>query len=191
MKPTVTATVCLGIALASSVAMAQSNGATRMMRDVNGRWQPIETRSVDVRETSPGERVEVETIRRPDSSGTLVVAERRVTHRTDSSAGEQMTIETYAGDDEGFVRSDGRLALRDRVRISTTVTPNGDRQRVEELEGRDPVAPRDPMRIMRRLVETTRRTSPDRWVTERQVFELDIEGRLVPVLLEREEAPPR
>jgi hypothetical protein len=191
MKPIATATACLGIALASSVAMAQPHDSARMTRDVNGRWQPIETRSLDVREMSPAERVEVETIRRPDSSGTLVVAERRVTHRTDSSAGEQMTIETYAGDDEGFVRSDGRLSLRDRVRISTTVAPNGDRQRVEELEGRDPVAPRDPMRVMRRLVETTRRTSPDRWVTERQVFELDIERRLVPVLSEREEAPPR
>jgi len=209
---------CVSIALTSSAAIAQQSGtrelvietgvtpagngttdqpgpvrhdSTRMFRDINGRWQPIETRSVEIHQLGPAEHVEVETIRRPDTSGALVVSERRVTHRIVDAAGEQLSIETYAGDEEGFVRYDGRLALHDRVRISNTMTADGDRQRIEEVEGRDPVAPRDPLRVVRRLVETTRRAGSDRWVTERQLFELDIERRLVPVMTEHEEAPPR
>jgi len=43
------------------------------------------------------------------------------------------------------------------------------------------------MRVVQRTVVTVRNIAPDRQVTERQVFELDVNGRLAPVVRETEE----
>jgi hypothetical protein len=43
------------------------------------------------------------------------------------------------------------------------------------------------MRVVRRTVATVRRVAPDRQVTERQVFELDVNGRMTLVHTETEE----
>jgi hypothetical protein len=79
------------------------------------------------------------------------------------------------------------VELSERVRTSTTVTPDGGRSTVEEVEARNPVAAGDPMRVRQRTVSTLRKIGPDRWVTERQVFELDVNGRLVPTVTETQE----
>ena len=130
-------------------------------------------------------------IRRPDLNGTLVLSERNVIHRSEANGSRQEVIETYAYDAEGFVRSDGHLALHQRVRTSTTETADGGRQTVEEVEGHNLVAYREPMRVVRRVVETVRQTDPGRWVIDREVFELDLNGRLVPISTARVERAAR
>jgi hypothetical protein len=162
--------------------------STRMIRDPNGRWTPIEARSAEVRTPTAGERIDEETIRRPNPNGTLTLSERIVTRRSDATGQEQSFVERYSADAEGFVRTDGRLALSQRIRRTTTATADGDRSTVEEVEARSRVSPSDPMRIVQRTLVTVRRAGPDRLTTERRVLERDVNGRLAPVLAETEEA---
>jgi hypothetical protein len=63
------------------------------------------------------------------------------------------------------------------VHLTTTATSDGSRT-VEEVEGVSLVAPADPMRAVRRTVSTVRRVGADRSLTERQVFERDVNGQL-------------
>jgi hypothetical protein len=160
---------------------------TQLVLDPNGRWAAVEARSAEVRNASASERVDEETIRRPDVNGRLVVSERVVTRRSDVNGQEQVIVETYSPDAEGFARTDNHLALSQRVRRSTTATNDGGRSTVEEIEARSRIAPGDPMRVIQRTVVTVRNLGPDRQTTERQVFELDVNGRLAPVLRETEE----
>jgi hypothetical protein len=94
--------------------------------------------------------------------------------------GKQVITETYAPSPEG-----GRLALARRVRRVTTVTNDGS-QTVEETEERNPALLSEPLRVIRRSVTTVRRTGAESYVSERQLFELDVNGRLVPVLSQTE-----
>jgi hypothetical protein len=43
------------------------------------------------------------------------------------------------------------------------------------------------MRVIRRTVTTVRQIGTDRWVTERQVFERDVNGRLQLLIKDTEE----
>jgi len=198
-------TVCFWIAIVSpALAVSQPpasasdqperstrEDSTRLLLDINGRQQPVETRSSETHELGPSEYSEEETIRRADLNGTLVLNERNVIRRSEANGSRQEVIETYSFDDEGFFRSNGHLALHQRVRTSTTATPDGGRQTVEEVEGHNLAAYREPMRVVRRVVETVRQIDPGRWVIDRQVFELDLNGRLVPVGSERVERATR
>jgi hypothetical protein len=161
--------------------------STQLIRDVNGQWQSTETRSRELREIGSSERLEEEMIRRRDMNGKLTVSERSITRRSEANGREDVVIETYAQNAEGFLRSDTRLGLSHRVRRSTTATADGGRYTVEEVEARSSAAPSDPMRVIRRALVTVRKIGPDRWATERQVFELDVNGRLVPVVTQTEE----
>src|SRR6185503_7318762 len=140
--------------------------STQLIRDINGRWQPIGARHGEAREIGASERIEEETIQRRDLNGNLVVEERNVTRRSNANDKEQVVIETYAPYADGLPR----LALSQRVHRTTTATADGGRYTVEEVEGRSLVAPNDPMRMIRRTVTTVRQIGTDRWVTERQVF---------------------
>ena len=155
------------------------------LRDANGRWMPIASYAADVRSTSP-EHVEEETVHRPDLNGRLVPTERSVARRSESNGQEQVTVETYSPDAEGFARNGGRLALSLRIRRSTTTTTDG-HATVEDIEARNRVSPSDPLRVVQRTVVTVRNIASGRQVTERQVFELDVNGRLTPVLTETAE----
>ena len=157
-----------------------------MDRDPNGRWTAVAAHSADVRSEGSTDRVEEETVQTPDTNGRLVPSERIVTRRSGSNGQEQVIIETYSQGAEGFMRSGGRLALSRRIRRSTTTTGDGE-STVEEIEARNRVSPGDPMRVVQRTVVTVRNIAPDRQVTERQVFELDVNGRLAPVVRETEE----
>lgn len=148
---------------------------TRADRDLNGRWQPTEIRSGEARSA---ERVEEETVQRRDVSGNLVVEERSVTRRSGTNEQDRTVVETYSQNADGVIRSGSRLALNQRVIRTTTPSADGGRYTVEEVEGRNRVAPNDPMRVVRRTVESVRQIAPDRWVTERQVFDLDVNGRM-------------
>ena len=158
---------------------------TQLVRDPNGRWTAAEARSAEVRNTSASERVDEEAIRRPDLNGRLVVSERVVTRRSGANGQEQVIVETYSPEIEGFARTDSILVLSQRVRRSTTANGNGGRSTVEEVEARNRVAPGDPMRVVQRTVVTVRNLGPNRQATERQVFERDVNGRLAPVLGKR------
>ena len=92
-------------------------------------------------------------------------------------------IETYAPYADGLPRP----ALSQRVHRTTTATADGGRYTVEEVEGRSRSAPNDPMRVTRRTVTTVRQIAVDRRVTERQVFERDVNGQLRLVISDTEE----
>lgn len=146
--------------------------STYSIRDVNGRWQPIEARRGEAREIGASERIDDETIQRLDVNGKLVDDERIVTRSFSANARDHAVIETYA-------RSEGRLVLSQRVHRTTTATPDGGRYTVEEVEGRNPVAPSEPLRVIRRTVTTVRRVRAGGWSTEQELFERDVNGRLM------------
>jgi hypothetical protein len=152
--------------------------STHLVRDVNGQWQPMETRHGEAREIGAAERMEEQTIQRPDINGKLAVNERSVTRRFKANEQDHVVIETYASYADRLPRSDSRLALSQRVNRTTTATADGVRYTVEEVEGRSPVSPNDAMQVLRRTVTTVRQIGPDRWVTEQQEFERDVNGRL-------------
>jgi hypothetical protein len=157
--------------------------STQLIRDINGRWQSIGARHGEAREIGASERMEEETIQRRDINGNLVVEERNLTRRSNANDKEQVVIETYA------LYADGtsRLALSQRVHRTTTATADGGRHTVEEMESRSQSSPNDPMRVTRRTVTTVRQIAADRRVTERQVFERDVNGQLRLVINDTEE----
>ena len=108
-----------------------------------------------------------------DLNGKEAVSEKVVTHRDRTNGEERVVIETYLPSIEA-----GRLALSQRVQRVTTVTDDGS-QTVEETAEPNPVAPAEPMRIVQRSLTTVRRSGSDSYVTERQIFEPDGNGRLV------------
>ena len=151
--------------------------STYSIRDVNGRWQPTETRRGEAREIGASARLDEETIQRLDVNGRLVDDERTVTRSFGANARDHVEVETYA-------RSDGRLVLSQRVQRTTTHAPDGGRYVVEEVEGRNPVAPSDPLRVIRRTLTTVRPVRSGGWITEQEVLERDVNGRLL--LVDRE-----
>ena len=150
---------------------------TELVRDLNGGWRPIEIRRGEVRKAGTSERVEEETIQRPDLSGNLAVKEVNLTRSSSTKEREEVVTETYSPQTD--VQSlDGRPPLSTRVRRTTTATADGGRYTVEEVEARSRVAPNEPLRVIRRIVTTVSPSSPGEQVTRRQVFELDVNGRL-------------
>jgi hypothetical protein len=123
----------------------------------------------------------VATLSNRDLNGTVAVSGRTVTHRAQTNDGDEVVIDTYLPSIEA-----GRLALSRRVRRTTTATSNGT-QTVEETAERSQVAPGEPMRVIRRSVTTVRPSGTDSYVSERQVFELDLNGRFVPVITQVEQ----
>lgn len=115
-----------------------------------------------------------------DLNGTIAVTEQVVTRRAQSSDGEQVVLETFSPSIEA-----GRLALTRRVRRTTTATADGT-QTVEISEERNPAAPAEPLRVVRKSVTTVHRTDANSFVTERQVLEPDLNGRFVLVLAQSE-----
>ena len=122
----------------------------------------------------------VATLSNRDLNGTMAVNEQTVTRRSQTNDRDQVVIDTYTPSMEG-----GRLSLSRRVRRATTATSTGT-QTVEELEERNPVAPGESLRVVRRSVTTVRRGETGGYVSERQVFALDVNGRFVPVLTQAE-----
>lgn len=119
---------------------------------------------------------------RRDVNGRDAVSEKVVTHRARTNDEERLVIETYVP-----VMYADRLELNQRVRRVTTATQDG-RQIVEETEERNPVAPGEPLRVVQRSVTIVRRSGTGSYVSERQVFEPDGNGRLVLVGRQTESA---
>ena len=148
-----------------------------LMRDINGRWQPIETRRGDVRDTGPSERLEQETIERPDINGHLAVVERTVVRRFRADGQDHLVVESYAPYASVWPSADRRLVLVERLHRTIRATADGT-STVDEVEGKSLVAPADPMRLIRRSVATERRLGAGRSVTDVAVFERDVNGRM-------------
>ena len=121
---------------------------------------------------SAGTVTETVTTRR-DLNGRDAVSEKLVTHRARTNDEERVVIETYLP-----LEYADRLALNRRVRRVTTVTEDGS-QTVEETEERNPGSPGEPLRVVQRSLTTLRRSGSDSYVSERQIFEPDGNGRFV------------
>ena len=161
--------------------------STRAVRDVNGEWQEVETRRGEARASGPSERTEEETVQRRDVNGNTVMDQRIYTRRTTANGRDVEVIEVYAPPTDQKGRSDSRLALGQRIQRTTSATPDGSRQTVEEVEERNSVAPNQPMRVTRRTVTTVRQTGSGRTVTEREFFERELNGSIRLVRTETEE----
>ena len=120
---------------------------------------------------------------RRDLNGRDAVSEKVVTHRARTDNEERVVIEIYLP----FMYAD-RLELNQRVRRVTTVTQDGS-QTVEETEERNPASPGEPLRVVQRSVTTLRKSGSgtDSYVSERQIFEPDGNGRLVLVRKQSEQ----
>jgi len=151
--------------------------STFFVRDTNGRLQPTEMRTHEVR-TPGSEYIEEETIRRLDVNGDLVLSERNVIRRSQSSGEDRMVTETFARNVGGMI-SGNRLELTQRVRRTMRPTPDGGNQAIEEVEERVPGSPSEPVRTVRRTVETVRKVDAQHWESDLQVFDLDLNGSLV------------
>jgi hypothetical protein len=167
-------------------AAVTRHDSTHSVRDVNGRWQPRETRRGEVRASGAGERTEEETVLRRDTTGNVVADERIYTRRSTANGQDREVIEIYAPRADQMPRPDNKLVLSERVQRTTTATATG-RQTVEEVEGRSSVAPNEPIRVMRRTVTTVRQTGSGRLVTDREFFERDVNGTMRLVRTEAED----
>ena len=103
-----------------------------------------------------------------------------MTRRSMVNGQNQILTEIYSQAISGSVGGlDSQLELNERLRITTVTTPDGGRQTIQEVERRNLAAPNDPLRVIERTVETVRPIGLDRWETQRQVFALDGNARLV------------
>lgn len=161
--------------------------STELARDLNGRWLTIERRDGETRSTGASE----ETIERVDVNGHATVIERRVSRSSGGREPDDLVVETHIPYVDRLAGSANGLALSERMHQTTTRSADGGRTTVEEVEARNPVSPGDPMRVMRRTVTTVRPNGTDRWTTQREVFERDVNGRMQRISLDSEENSAR
>jgi len=150
---------------------------TAWQTDVNNRWQVMEVRNLDARTRGATEDVE-ETIGQRDLNGALWERRRTVSRVTRQNGREDAVVEMFDQERSAF-GSTMRPSMSGRIHRTITPRADGGREIVEEVEERSLVAPDDPLRIVRRVVETTWRTGAGGWETERQVFERDPNNRLI------------
>jgi hypothetical protein len=160
----------------------------RDVRDVNGRWQPIEARNQEVHTISDADVVEEETVRLLDGSGKSTLSQRTITRRSRRNDSDQVVTEIYSRYVLGEARDpDSPLVLDRRIRVTTTPDMKGGSQTISETESRAPSSANGPIQVVKRTVDTVRQIGPDAWETQRQTFELDGSGKLVLAIDERGE----
>jgi hypothetical protein len=108
--------------------------------------------------------------------------------RAESNGVTNEVFETYAPDLDRIYAGSGSVTLNELVKRSTTATADGGSQSVEELQTRDLISPREPLRLVRRTITNVRSAGPGRWTTERRQFEMDPNRRLVLTVNELEES---
>jgi len=163
--------------------------STLFVRDANGRLQPTEMRSQEIR-TDGADSLEEETIRRLDVNGDLMLSERNVIRRSVVGDEDRTTSETFSRNVNGLIESGHQPELTQRVRRTTTSAADGGVRTVEEVEERVPGSPSEPVRVVRRAVETRHKVDDERWESDLQVFELDLNGRFVLTTTERGRVGP-
>jgi hypothetical protein len=145
-------------------------------------WIAIAATAAIAQESGGSTTETVATLRNRDLNGVAAVNEQTVTRHSPTNDGDELVIETYFPSIEG-----GRLALSRRVRRTTKATSNGT-QIIEDTEERNLVAPTEPLRLVRRSVTAVHPSGGGSYETDRQVFELDVNGLFVPVLTQTEHA---
>ena len=155
------------------------NEITRLALDSNGRWQTIEMRNQEIRQTGTNDSVEEEIVRGPDMNNVLQQTERKVTRRSTHNGQDEVSIEGYSAVIAGSVGSP--LEVNERIHIKTITTPDGGRQSIQELERRSVLAP-ETFQMIQRTLETVRAAGVDRWEIQRRVFAPDGNGRFVLVV---------
>ena len=100
-------------------------------------------------------------------------ASERVVTRSRTGDKDEVVTELYVRSSEGE-----RLALWRRVRRVTRATSDGS-EIVEEVEEPNRAAPSAPPRIIERSVTTVRETGTGSFFADQQVFQRDVNGRLV------------
>jgi hypothetical protein len=113
------------------------------------------------------------TVNTHDVNGNDSTSEKVTTRRSQSDGREEEIIETYSPSMQW-----GRVALTRRVRRITTETSDGS-YTVEETEALNHAEPSAPLRLIQRVVTTVRHIGENSYETQRQVFEMDVNGRLV------------
>jgi hypothetical protein len=161
--------------------------STELVRDLNGRWLAIERRDGEALASGASE----ETIERMDMNGKATVVERRVSRSAGGNEPDDVVIEMHIPYVDRWAGSVNGLALSERTHRTTTRSADGARSTIEEVEGRNPVSPGDPMRVIRRTVTTVRPSGTDRWTTEREIFERDVNGRMQRISVDSEESSAR
>ena len=119
----------------------------------------------------------VETLRARDAATTMSVREHVVISHSRSGDEDHVTIEIYRP------MNGTRLTLFRRVHRATTTTGDGS-QTVEEIEERSPAAPGESPKLIQRSVTTVRRSGNGTMMREREVFQRDVNDRLVLVCSE-------
>jgi len=169
----------------------RSSERTIERTDLNGQLRPEERAERTERRVSPTAVEEVVTLLKADANHRWQVIDSELSVRdstTRQDGREDVVIETYAG--YGFLsmdRSTVRARLAQRTHRSITRSADGGRDVVEDVEARSPVSPEDPLRIVRRTIESVRSIGPGRWETTRQIFERDPNNRLILISTHREE----
>ena len=74
--------------------------------------------------------------------------------------------------------TEGRLILSRSAGRVSTVRDDGS-ETVEETAEHNPAAPGEPLRVTQRSVTTVRTSGTDSYVVRREVFERDVNGRLM------------
>ena len=149
---------------------------TRAVRTADGQFQTVETSNHEVRKVGATGRTEEEMINRVDANGLMHPFERNVSRLASANGKEEAASEKYA---QAPNRPAGSWNSKERTRTTTTKTADGSQQTIRELERVNPV-PNGQLRVVERTVETLRSVGPGQWATDRQVFTLDVNGRLVP-----------
>jgi len=112
-----------------------------------------------------------------DVNGKDSVNEKVVTRTSRTDDREDVWIEIYLPS----MQAD-RLALHRRIHRVTTPNAEGGSQTVEVCEERPLGSQSEPLRVVERAVTTVRKTGPDSYISERRESDLDLNGRLVPVV---------
>jgi hypothetical protein len=155
--------------------------STRAIWTANGQFQTVETKNREVRKTGTTGSTEEEVVNRVDDNGVMHPFERSVSRQSTANGKEEVVAERYA---QAPNQPAGQLQLKERAHTTTIKTADGGEQRIHELERANPV-PNGQLRVVERTVETVRSVGPGQWETDRQVFALDVNGRLVPSTSDR------
>lgn len=150
---------------------------TQYRRSGRDQWRPFERRITTNQHLEAEVRSKEQVYRPGGGSRELSLDEEIVSRQwTDQLGQQQSTEETYSRDIPGKARSKDLHLLRRVTEVRSKPSEDGVFRTVQETEERR----LDRMRVVERVVETSRPNGQGGLTTERQVFKLDVNGRLAP-----------
>jgi hypothetical protein len=122
--------------------------------DGNGNWVVNEVKEGAIRSDGKNQTREENTLR-PDNDGRLAVADRTVTHESETAGNKQQTTESYSTTVPGGF-GEGRLSLSQRVTTVQTVSADGKQVRQTQTDARNPGEPADGLRPTQKAIDIIR-----------------------------------